>query len=64
MKTKWNGYAVNRTPQGMTEKYRCNACPSMCYLTLLVTEEPPEICTKGEVVKTDEQAQHNSLCEM
>ena len=59
MKTEWNGVSVKNTPQGMTERYRCNACLDRCTLVILITEEPPEICIKE--VKNDAQAQHNSM---
>ena len=63
MKTEWNGVALNRTKKGLMEKHCCSACPSKCYLVLPVTEEPPEICSKEEVM-TSAQAQHNSLREV
>ena len=55
LKTMWNGVSVRSTPQGMLEKHRCSACPSQCFLTISILEEPPEICTK-EVTNAEVRA--------
>ena len=53
-KTMWNGYAVNRTPQGMMDKYKCSACESKCFLVIPITEEPPNLCIKdANLCKTE-----------